>query len=498
MALWKRLLLAALSGGSIALVFLDFSFYPLGWVAFTPLLLALADIRTTREALWVGAAAGLATNVPAFHWLTYTIDVFGGFPYPAALFFYACLSCYSACQFVLFALGVRCTGLGPLGLAAPVLWVSLEFIYPNLFPWRMGHTQFHVPVLIQVGDLTGPMGLSFVLVWFSSGVVLTLRRPRRWVPLGAATVAAAVVIAYGTLRMPVVKRAIEAARRVNVGLVQGNVSIVEKGTAASFEINLEKYRRLTMPLQSKADLLIWPETVFESWVHVKAGELPDAHSPFPGLTRYLVFGGLAFSDAGPERYEKFNSAFLLAPDGSILGRYDKQILMPFGEYLPGAALVPALAAFSPNTGDFTAGERIVTLDVPGLVRLAPLICYEDVPASIARAMTRAGAEAIVTLFNDAWFGHSAAPYQHEALALWRAVENRRYFLRVGNAGVTGAIDPLGRVLGRLGLFTAECLQVEVRPLRLLTFYTQYGDVFAWTIVLISGGFLFQAWRVCRS
>jgi apolipoprotein N-acyltransferase len=180
--------------------------------------------------------------------------------------------------------------------------------------------------------------------------------------------------------------------------------------------------------------------------------------------------------------------------GSVLGRYDKRVLLPFGEYLPGTSLIPSLAELSPHTGDFTPGDRFATLDVPGHVRIAPLICYEDVPSGIAREMTHRGAEALLTIFNDAWFGPTIAPYQHEALALWRALENRRYFVRVGNAGTTGVIDPLGRVVDRLGLFTEETLVPEIRPLRIETFYTRWGDAFSWTVVAVAVLLLILAFR----
>ena len=126
--------------------------------------------------------------------------------------------------------------------------------------------------------------------------------------------------------------------------------------------------------------------------------------------------------------------------------------------------------------------------------MAPLICYEDVPARIARAMTAQGAEALLTIFNDAWFGRTMAPYQHEAIAIWRAVENRRYLVRVGNAGATGVIDPFGRVVDRLGLFTAESLRAEIRPLHLETIYTRYGDAFAWSVVATAAVWLLAARR----
>jgi apolipoprotein N-acyltransferase len=488
---WSLYTLPALTGAAIAAAFLDFRLYPLAWVAFVPLLWSLSAPSSRREALAVGFAAGLATNVPAFYWLIYTIHVFGGFPYPVAAFFYVCLSLYSACQFVLFALLVRRFGFGPLGLAVPVFWVALEFLYPNLFPWRMANSQFHFPLLIQIGDVTGPFGLSFAILWVNAGVLLALRQ-RRWGAIAGGLASTGLILVYGAARMPTVQAAIDAAPSIGVGLVQGNVGIVEKGNVAFFDINLEKYRGLSRPLQSEVDLLIWPETVSQTWVSADALQVIEDENPFPGLRTFLIYGGLAYRYLSDRNVEKHNSAFLIGPHGRIWGRYDKRILMPFGEYLPGASLIPGLADWSPQTGDFTPGRSLATLDVPEQVRIAPLICYEDVPASIARSMTRNGAEALLTIFNDAWFGRSMAPYQHEALALWRAIENRRYFMRVGNAGVTSIVDPFGRIVERLGLFTEETLAGEIRSLRIETFYTRHGDLFAWAVVLVA-----VAWIIGR-
>jgi apolipoprotein N-acyltransferase len=475
--------LAACGGLLISAAFLDFSLYPLAWVAYVPILYAFLQTRSRRAALWVGFAAGMATNVPAFHWLVYTIHVFGGFPQPIAIFFYLCLSTYSAAQLVLFALLLRRTGAGPLGLAAPVIWVALEFLYPNLFPWRIANSQFHLPVLLQVGDLSGPFGLSFAILWCNAGILLALRRPRRLAPLLGAAALSGAIVAYGWWRMPVIAAQMAAAPVVRAGLVQGNVGIRQKGDVALFDVNLEHYAQLSEAMLPDVDVFIWPESVAQWWVPTDAQVIPRKVHPWPHLPRYLIYGGLAYEYANPRTPLKYNSAFLIDPQSRVLGRYDKQLLLPFGEYLPGASLIPSLAEISPQTGDFTPGRHLTTLDVPGLIRFGPLICYEDVPARIARGMTRAGAEALLTMFNDAWFGPTMAPYQHEALALWRAVENRRYFVRVGNAGATDVIDPLGRIRGRLGLFTAETLRADIHPMHTLTFYTRYGDVFGWSVVL---------------
>jgi apolipoprotein N-acyltransferase len=478
----RRLAPPVLGGVLISAAFLDFSLFPLAWAAFVPLLWSFSRARDRREAAWLGLAAGVATNVPAFYWLVYTMHVFGGFPYALSAFFYLCLSLFAALQLVLFAIAFRRLGFGPLGLAAPVLWVALEFLYPNLFPWRLANSQFHVPLLTQIGDVTGPFGLSFAMVWFGAALVLAARRPRRWRPLVASTAAVVALVAYGALRWPTVEAAVAAAPSLRVGLVQGNIGIREKGNVAFFDINVERYRKLSQSLEDRVDLIVWPESVAQWWVPAGATRLAARDNPFPGTRAYLIFGGLAFSYGDDELPEKYNSAFLIDGAGDVLGRYDKRVLLPFGEYLPGAKLVPGLAELSPETGDFTPGRRLVTLDVPGRAKVAPLICYEDVPAGIARAMTLNGAEVLMTIFNDAWFGRSMAPYQHEALALWRAIENRRYFVRVGNAGVTGVVDPFGRIVDHLGLFTEETLVEDIRPLRIETFYTRFGDVFGWSVV----------------
>ena len=493
---WQIIVAPLLTGALVAAPWLDFSFFPVAWVAFAPLLWALGRATSRREALRLGLLAGLATNVPAFYWLVYTIHVFGGFPYVLAVFFYTCLSLFSAMQFVFFAWGFHRLRFGPLGLFAPVLWVALEFLFPNLFPWRMGNSQLEMPVLMQTGDLAGPYLLSFVMVWVSAGIALAAGTRHRLVPLAAAATAAAALLGYGLWRMPIVQAAIDAAPTVRVGLVQGNVGIHEKGNVSLFDVNLEHYRELSAPLQSQVDVLIWPESVAQWWTEVGDDHVSDKHNPYIGTSAYLIYGGLAFQypEEGGEAL-MYNSAFLINGAGRVFGRYDKQVLIPFGEYIPFGSLAPSVYDLSPQTSHFTPGKELAPLQVPGLLRIAPLICYEDVPGNIAREMTAAGAEALLTIFNDAWFGRSMAPYQHEAIALWRAIENRRYFVRVGNAGVTGVIDPFGRVLDRLGMFTDETLRANIRPLQIATVYTRIGDTFAWGVVAVAAASLALArWK----
>jgi apolipoprotein N-acyltransferase len=482
---------AAASGLLVAVCFLRFELYPLAWVAFVPLLWAIRRTATAREAARVGFIAGLATNLPAFYWLVYTIHVFGGFGYPLALFFYVFLTLYAALEFVIFAVAFRRTGFGPLGLAAPVLWVALEFLYPNLFPWRMANSQFHAPVLMQIGDVTGPFGLSFVMLWISAALAMLLEAPRRFTPLAAAGAATVAVLLYGAVRLPMIDRAMAAAPTVRVGLVQGDVGIKEKGDIRYFDINLQKYQQLSEDLQKDVDLIVWPETVSQHWIEVSTKRLEGDENPFDDLHTYLIFGGLAFRVRGHGQPDEYNSAFLIGPGGVVLDRYDKHVLMPFGEYIPLGSYFPVLYSLSPETGGLTAGSGVAVFNVPGKVRVGQLICYEDLLASMSRRATAAGAEVLLNILNDAWYGDTVAPYQHQALALWRAIENRRYLLRGSNSGVTSVIDAAGRVVAEGRLFDAEVVRGTVRRLQVKTFYTRCGDVFAWTVVAAA---LVLLWR----
>jgi len=484
-----RWLAAGASGALIAACFLRFELYPFAWLAFVPLLWALDRAPTPQAAARIGLVAGLTTNIPAFYWLVYTIHVFGGFALPLALFFYLALSLYTATQFVLFGLARQRSGAGPLALAAPLLWVALEFLFPNMFPWRMAHSQFHAPVLLQIGDITGPFGLSFVLLWVSAAIAECLTPRRRLAPLAAAAAAAAVVVGYGLWRLPVIDRAMQAAPTFRIALVQGNVGIKEKGDIKYFDINLEKYRELSDTVQDAVDVVVWPETVSQHWIEAGASRLDATENPYPGLRTHLIFGGLAFRPTGPDSADEFNSAFLLDAGGVVRDRYDKRILMPFGEYLPFASYVPFIRSISPQTGGFTAGTAVSVFDIADHAKIGQLICYEDLVSNMPRHSTQAGAEALLNILNDAWYGDTAAPHQHQALALWRAVENRRYLLRGSNSGVTSIIDAAGRVVAEGGLFTAEVVTGTVHRLRIETFYTRFGDVFAWAVVVGAAGLL---------
>ena len=478
---WMAPLAALGTGLALGASFVDFRLWPVPWIALAPLI-ALAESLTPRRAFRLGWLAGLAGIACAFSWLVYAFQVFGGFSLPLALVLFVALVAWMALEIGLFAGLLAWLGPLPLGLAAPLTFTAVEFAFPTLFPWRLAHTQSRVVALLQTGEIAGPFMLGFAIVWVNAGVVRVFRHGQK-TPVVAALALVLVLGVFGVHRAAVIDAARRSASVLRVGVIQGNVGVERKGDRTFFRRNLEDYRRLSNELAPHVDLLVWPETVaqypIEKGVRIPP---PEAH-PFPDTQRQLVFGGLAVEE-GTEGRRVYNSAFLLDGTGAIVGRYDKRVLVPFGEYFPFATRFPWLRRISPATGRFTAGVESTLLIAAGGVRLGPLICYEDVIPGPAREVVTQGASLLLNLTNDAWYGASAEPYQHQALALWRAVETRRDFIRSTNTGLTTAISATGEVLSELPIFVEGTLTVESRLLDLVTFYVVWGDVFSWVVVAV--------------
>jgi apolipoprotein N-acyltransferase len=477
---WKWTPAAIGSGLALGCSFVEFRLWVLPWLAIAPLI-AIAETSPPRRALRLGWLAGVAGIGCAFMWLVYAFQVFGGFALPFALALFVAPVAWMGLEIGLFTGLLAWLGPLPLGLAAPLTFSAVEFVFPTLFPWRLAHTQSRVVALLQSGEVAGPYLLGFAIVWVNAGIVRFVRGRER-APLAAAVALLAVLAAYGQWRAVAVDALRDAAPLLRVGVVQGNIGVERKGDRTFFRRNLEDYRRLSEQLANEVDLLVWPETVAQHPI-ATADRFPpaDVH-PFPHPPRPLVFGGLAVGE-GPEGRRLYNSAFLSDETGAILARYDKRVLVPFGEYLPFATRFPWLRKISPATGRFTAGAEPTILQVAAAVRLGPLICYEDVIPGPAREAAKRGATLLLNLTNDAWYGKSAEPYQHQALALWRAVETRRDFVRSTNTGLTTAISATGRVLMEMPIFVAAGARVDVRLLEVPTFYVAWGDVFACAVTI---------------
>ncbi len=487
-------LLALCSAILLAAPFLFPVLFPVTWVSLIPLLWLLQRV-SVRQALLFGLGVGGVMNLLGFYWLNYTIRVFGGFPHGLSEIIWLGFAVYAALPVALFSLLVRFYGLGPLGLFPALFWVTIEFWFPLLFPWHLANSQSYFLTLIQSADLIGPYGTSFVLVWVNSvlyqiGEGVFVSKSRKRIPVTETTIVGAVLagfLVYGHARLAAVSTEMEAAPAITVAAVQGNISIRTKGNLTYLQSNLASYKDLTSKIQG-AQLVVWPESAVEAWVPQNMKRLPpQLPLPLPPGVSFLIFGVRSLErDAATSKTKVFNSAFLVDREGQVVSRYHKQTLLAFGEYVPLTSVLSLLPGMPPIGQGFSRGDGPRTLDLSSTIRLAPLICYEDLMPWLSRRFVAAShANLLVNLTNDGWFGNTVAPWQHARLSQWRAIETRRSLVRATNTGVTTVINPRGEILESLPVYSTGVLNVKVPLMKSKTFYVRFGDWFTWVATAAS-------------
>lgn len=462
--------------------------WPLGWVALVPLFLALRNASPGR-AFVLGWWTESVITWMGFYWLVGTMVRYGFISLPVSLLFFAIIGFGYGVRLGIFAWWLRFAALPAAPwwyrLVLPACaYVALDYLFPRIFPWYLGVLQYPAKPLIQIADVTGIHGVTFLLVACSTVVATCvsrqddLRRGSRSLMSGVVGVLLLANAGYGLWRISQIEHAMQQAPSLRVALVQPNIGVQQKSSRGHRQQYLHMQVEMSRTtLSEHPDLIVWPETSYPFPVPIQAQRL--ALPPMPvGRQTYWLVGALTY-DLQSQKRHIFNSALLVSPDGRIVGRYDKRKLLAFGEYIPMQQYFPFLRnLISPTIGNLTAGNGgLVTL--PGDIAIGNLICYEDILPSLGRQAVRQGAQLLVNLTNDAWFGRTHAPYLHYTLAAFRAVENRVYLVRVTNAGLTSIIDPLGRQQASLPIYQRTTLVDTVRILRLSTLYTRFGDWFAW-------------------
>lgn len=479
--------LAVLTGLLYFLAFPGVNLWPLAFVALVPLIVALRG-QTPRRALGLGWAAGFTMTMCGFYWLLEMLKVFSGFGPGLCFIFMALLCAYQAGRIGLLGwLYGRAEGRG--WPAAPVFmaaFVGSELCFPLLFPWYYGATVHNAVVFLQVADLGGPYLVAVVLVAANLGVaeLVLARREQRTLNrlvLGSAVALPVLAVLYGYPRLRQVDSAASAAQPVKVGIVQGNMPL--QGKQRRFSLGIHQAR--TEELRSKGvDLVVWSEG---------ATGMANLDEPGYGGVRQSVTGRLKIpaivgtvlaTPTTKDNYEYHNVALLADKEGVVQGRYDKQYLLAFGEFLPFGKTFPVLYRWSPESSEFAPGTSLEPLPF-GDHRIAALICYEDIlPAFVNSVVRHADPDLLVNLTNDAWFGNSTEPWIHLALAKLRAVEHRRYLVRATNSGVSAIIDPVGRVPMHGGTFKEESLIGVAKFMRSKTVYEKLGDA-PWLLVTLA-------------
>lgn len=428
---------------------------------------------------------------------------FGHISLPLSLILFAIIGLGSGLRLGLYTWWLRFTAAntGPwwYQLFLPACtYVFLDYLYPRVFPWTLGATQLDATWLIQIADITGVHGITFLLVAVNVVVTTVLSRPpqvssaSRWVMVAIISLFLFVTLSYGSWRIRDVRRSMSTAADFRVALIQPNIGIDEKGTRQSRDTHWNLQVAMSRAtLTAVPDLIIWPETMYPYAVPTGVDRLLLPQLNGQARPHWLI-GALVYN-ARTQPVDYFNSALLVAPSTRILERYNKRHLLAFGEYIPLRQYFPFLRNISPAIGELTAGTGggLVTLPSAashGPIAIGPLICYEDILPKAGRQAVKDGAELLVNLTNNAWFGRSHAPYQHRLLAAFRAVENRVYLVRATNTGLTSIIDPIGHELATLPTDQAKSVIKTIQPLRLSTFYTRYGDLFAQSCGLVTLAF----------
>ena len=397
----------------------------------------------------------------------------------------------------------------------PCLWVTLELIRTYALsglPWGLlGYSQYRQIEIIQIADHMGVYGVSFLIVLVNVALAEFLTwlmplfrgfRPAR-LPWELAAMAALLVTLsweYGLASLSEAPFSDIPRSSISVGVVQPNVDQAVKWDTAYREETLARFDRLTEQLGRATDLVVWPEAatpfVFEREPVYQLQLIALANR----AQAPILFGSPALRFYSDRRPYLLNSAYLLSPDGQLLGRYDKHHLVPFGEYIPfKSSFLFFLDKLVEGIGDFEAGTgpTVLTLTpkprsaaagmagtTPRPISFGVAICYEVIFPNLVRQFAANGAEFLVTVTNDAWFGASSAASQHFSMVVFRSVENHLAFARSANTGISGFIDPFGRIVEATPIFTEQAVKATMQVWRPHTFYSRYGDVFAYGCAII--------------
>jgi apolipoprotein N-acyltransferase len=483
-------LAAVLAGGASASAWLvpgtGFSAV-LGWVA---ALLLVYAVRA-RRAYLPAFCAGVVGHLIGFYWVFGTVSVFGGFGPLASALIFALFVALGALLFLVFALVHHelPAAFDALALRSATAVVIAELLTIRLFPWHFGHTQIAFTPFVQIAGLGGAMAVSFLIFWLAEvSVRIVVFRERRRMFL-VPVLLFALAIGYGVAMMSTFTAPQGLPQEVIV--VQGNASLAEKRDLESARKNVARIYKLSRQSAHPGALVVWPEGSVPAYIRAGIGRVGRPPVlPWIGDGTALLVGSYSFV---PD-HRRYNAAFAVYPDGTIPWPYFKQILIPFGEFMPFSSWLPWLNGLNAKAGTFSAGTETRVFSYPmrrpdgtaSTLKVSPLICYEDTVPGLAREATRRGAELLVNITSDSWFGRTLAPHQHHLIAAFRAIENRRFLIRATNTGLSGIVDPLGRTIASIPPFAEGTATAQVTPLTYRSAYTNWiGDRPWWALLVVS-------------
>ena len=510
----SALIAGALSGALYGLSLPKADVGPLAWFCLVPMLASLVrpgldgkPIWSRREALWCGLSSGIIAGGFRVYWIAETLGLYGGLGIIEAVSTTCLLILYIALYPMLFV-GIChraiCHTRGNRAFILPWLvaatWSLFDWVQTWMisgFPWALlGTSQYDQPWVASLAALLGTNGITFFIVAVNTAiaqVVLGQQRNQRRSGALCLLVSMLLIVSWSAYHRQALTVDQPTGDALRIGIVQGNVGQDIKWNSGWKQATMQHYVSLTQKLKEDTgdlDLILWPETALPFRFD------DDAHSTYrtaiaelaQELTTPLLIGSLGTSraDGQPGLY---NRSFLFDEQGQLVATGDKVHLVPFGEYLPLAWLFGYMRQLTAQSGAFDPGQEHSVLPLASQ-RLGLFVCYESIFPTITRELVQKGAGVLINTTNDAWFGTTAAPYQHFAMVVMRAIETGRPVVRAANTGISGAIDADGRNLRATTLGSTDALVVQVKPRQSITPYARFGDIIFLLSAAIWVGFLF--------
>ena len=484
----------AMTGGLLAFLgYAGFDWFFVEWISLIPILWAIRHQRPAR-AFFLGWIAGIIGHGGGFYWIIHMFEQFAGMPLIPSLAGLILLAAANGIIFAVWAWATRliiCKTGWSVVWVSPVIWTALEKFWPQIFPNYLGASQYKLIALTQIADITGILGVTFLIVYINSFIYAVIeKRIEKQKASGPAVVIFAVVISavliYGTVRIHTVDQDVAAAEKLKVGLVQINRGAGEKHEDRTrfLREHLEMSGKLLA--SNKLDLLVWPENVFTFEIESREGSIP------PFISSYLdtpLLSGTILRILQKDEPRYYNSAVMTDRNGKITGTYDKTVLVPFGEYIPLGETFPWLYSWSPYSSRFWSGKNTEPMSL-GSHPVSVNICYEDIFPGHVRLLMEGGRdhrvpEAMINLTDDSWYGDTVEPMEHLVLASFRAIEHRRSLVRSTTTGISAIVDPVGRLDHRTGQWTRETLVGLIPMMKGRTIYALMGDWMGWLCAFIA-------------
>jgi apolipoprotein N-acyltransferase len=485
------LLLPVLTGFMITAAFPPANLGFLAWIAYIPLVAYLFKVTTRLRAFLGGFVAAAISLSMLLRWIPAVLTHYGGLSAILAWTAFSCLvavlACYPALACALAKHLARRGGTA-YHLLFPAIWVLSEYAWSispfGGLPWTLaGYSQSGYLGLIQIADVAGIFGVSFLLLSTATAIVWAVVHAGKWKWKFAPVIAAGILIAasagYGDCclqKWGVVQGSFRVA------MLQGNLSYDDSESILS-EKYLKGYSRMAETLSpGDADLLILPESPTPAFFQYDESYKAVLAQLAERRPMGLVFNNIRTAgSAGDSRY--FNSAYFMDSSGKITGTYDKIHLVPFGEYLPPLKILGLAGPITKDVSAFSPGDSYQVQKL-GEHPVSAVICFEAVFPDFVRRFVQKGSRLIINLTNDAWYGRSSAPYQHFAIARVRAVENRRFLLRATNSGISAVVEPTGRIQSSTDLLETAVCRGRFSFVAEETLYTRYGDFFVFLCAII--------------